>query len=159
MRAYESWAKLAAWTLVALIAFATLGPLDDRPHLTRDPQVERTLAYVALGFAFALAYPRRPLAVALGVAASVAGLEWAQHLAPGRHAHLRDAGAKALGAGVGLGGGFLVRLCLDWAVPTRRRRRVSEERGRPHARSARPGPPRPGASAATGGRGPPARAR
>ena len=94
-------ARLAAWSLVAAIAFVTLGPLRDRPSLSTDPQSERFLAYLSLGFVFAIAYPRHRAAVVVGVVGCALGLELGQRLTPNRHGELRDATAKALGGVIG----------------------------------------------------------
>jgi VanZ family protein len=93
--------QFVGWALAALITYASLGPVRDRPRTTRDPQVERLLAYAALGAALALAYPNRKRWVALGVALLAALLELGQLLVPGRDGHVRDAMAKIIGGLVG----------------------------------------------------------
>lgn len=94
--------RLATWTLVAGIVFVTLAPLQDRPRATQDPQVERFLAFFALGLLFAVSYPRRRAQICVALVVGAFGLEAAQHLTPDRHGALRDALAKSLGGVVGL---------------------------------------------------------
>jgi hypothetical protein len=86
----------AAWGMLALIAFWTLGPVADRPRLG-PPQLERFGAYFVLGALFVWAYGRPRLVASLLVAVAV-GLELAQLLVPGRDAGVPDAIAKSLGA-------------------------------------------------------------
>ena len=94
--------RFAAWALIAAIVFSTLGPIQDRPRLSSDPQLERFIAFLALGFVFGLAYPHRRVQVAIGVLLSAFGLEVAQRFTTDRHGELRDALAKVLGGLVGV---------------------------------------------------------
>ena len=48
--------RLFAWGLAAAIAFATLGPAEQRPHSTLGQNGEHALAFVLLGLAFGLAH-------------------------------------------------------------------------------------------------------
>jgi hypothetical protein len=105
--------RASAWTLLCLLAFATLGPLSYRPHITSDPQIERALAFLLTGAMFSAAYPRSRRATALGLLLAITGLELGQILVPGRDAHLRDAVAKAVGALVGVA----LSACLDRTIP------------------------------------------
>ena len=95
-------ARFAAWALVAVIVFVTLGPIRDRPTFSFDPQLERAIAFFALGFAFSVAYPRRRVQVAVGVLACAFVLEAGQRLTTDRHGHLHDALAKAVGGILGI---------------------------------------------------------
>lgn len=95
-------ARCAAWALVAAITVVTLGPLRERPILSYDAQLERAIAFFALGFVFTVAYPRRRSQVLLGVLICAFALEAAQRLTPDRHGHLRDALAKAGGGLLGV---------------------------------------------------------
>ena len=113
--------QIAAWIVLLGIGLVTLVPLRSRPTLSIDPQTERFLAYMALGFAFALAYPRRRVVVAVSMVACALGLEAAQHLTRDRHSHLRDALAKALG---GLVGVLAVDVSQRYATPRGVRRRA-----------------------------------
>ena len=101
-RRWRSWPWLAvACALAVVIAFATLCPLQWRPHLTENPDQERFLAFLALGFAAKLAFPRKHLVTVGAVVALAVGLEMAQGLVPGRYSRLWDAAVKALGAVTG----------------------------------------------------------
>lgn len=94
-------AMAAGWLLAAAIVVMTLGPLEDRPQLG-NAQVERFAAYLVLALVFAVAYPRRPGFVALGLVAAVAVLEVGQGLAPHRDPRFVDAVVKAAGALAGV---------------------------------------------------------
>ena len=95
--------KLIAWCLAAAVAFATLGPPGTRPHSSSLGQDgEHALAFVLLGIAFGLAYPRSRLSTAAMVVGLTGLLEILQFLAPGRHARLTDFLVDALAACVGL---------------------------------------------------------
>ena len=93
------WMGLTALGLLA-IAFVTLCPIGMRPHLAGGDE-ERFAAFLALGFLAGRAAGRRGLAATAAVALLAFGLEYAQELAPGRHAALSDAVVKALGGVVG----------------------------------------------------------
>jgi hypothetical protein len=95
------WLLFAA-AAMAVISAATLCPIHERPHLFANPDLERFAALALLGFAAKLAFPRRHLWTIFGLALVVAGLEAAQHLVPGRHAHLHDAVVKAIGVATGV---------------------------------------------------------
>ncbi len=121
--------RAAAWALLCLLAFFTLCPIDYRPHLTADPQVERALAYFLTGSAFGCAYPRRRRVAAGGLVFAVAALEAAQLLVPGRDGHVRDAAAKALGAL----GGLAFTAAAAWLVQAISGRQGSSPDVIPHA--------------------------
>ena len=90
----------APWLLSLGIIFATLCPQGLRPRLA-DAQVERFGAYFVTASAFVIAYPRRWLAVTLGIAAAAILLELGLLITPGRDAGVPDAIAKALGGVTG----------------------------------------------------------
>jgi len=94
------WMGLTAFGLLA-IAFVTLCPIWMRPHLAGGDE-ERFAAFLALGFLAGRAAGRRGLAATAAVVLLAFGLEYAQELAPGRHAALSDAVVKALGGVVGV---------------------------------------------------------
>jgi hypothetical protein len=56
--------RIWAWLLAVAVTFATLGPPQLRPHADAFGHAgEHTLAFVLVGFAFGVAYPRhRPVA-------------------------------------------------------------------------------------------------
>jgi VanZ family protein len=94
--------RIFAWLLAAAVTFATLGPPGYRPHADISHDAEHALAFILVGLAFALAYPRqRPLVAVLSVAATGV-LELLQLFAPGRHARLEDFAVDALAALAGL---------------------------------------------------------
>jgi len=123
------WLLLAALAL-SVIVFATLCPMRLRPHLFANPDLERFAAYAGLGFAAKLAFPRKHFVTILGLGLVAAGLEAAQHLAPGRDAHLRDAIVKALGAAAGVQFGLA---CLIVRRGLAKRIRLGLEAHRPAA--------------------------
>ena len=95
------WLALAAG-VIAVIAYATLCPIEWRPRLTADPNQERLAAFALLGFAAKLAFPRRHGRVLAGAVLVAVGLEAAQMFIPGRDARVSDALVKALGAALGV---------------------------------------------------------
>jgi len=104
--------RLFAWCLAAAIAFATLGPAQQRPHSSLGQNGEHALAFVLLGLAFGLAHTRNRSLTAAFVFAFTGAIEILQFWAPGRHARLGDFVVDALAAGVGLA----VAAALDWKI-------------------------------------------
>jgi hypothetical protein len=103
------FSRTAALALLAIIVFATLSPIQMRPHIA-DANLERGLAYVLLGLAIAIGFPKRLYQVAIFVICTAGVLEMLQIIDPGRHARFLDAFLKASAgiAGIALGH-FLVR--------------------------------------------------
>ncbi|MBV8923793.1 MAG: VanZ family protein [Bradyrhizobium sp.] len=102
--------RIFAWLLAAAVTFATLGPASYRPHANITHDGEHALAFVLLGLAFALAYPRhRTLSAAISVVL-IGVLELMQLFAPGRHARLEDFVVDALAALVG----FTLAALVGW---------------------------------------------
>ncbi|WP_292567310.1 hypothetical protein [Mesorhizobium sp.] len=99
--------RITALALLAIIIFATLSPIQMRPHLA-EANVERALAYVLLGFALAIGFPNRLYQVVIFVAVTAGMLELLQLIDPGRHARLIDALVKALAGVVGVVAGHLI---------------------------------------------------
>lgn len=93
--------RLAALALLALITFATLSPIQLRPHLG-DANIERALAYVMLGVALALGFPSRVVQTVIFVCAVAGVLEFLQLFDPGRHARVADALVKAAAGVAGI---------------------------------------------------------
>src|ERR1700722_16053410 len=52
---------VAAWTLLAFIAYATISPIQARPTLFASPSFERLAAFTVLGVLFCLAYCKAPM--------------------------------------------------------------------------------------------------
>jgi|SRR5215469_16236860 VanZ family protein len=104
--------RIFAWLLAAAVTFATLGPPELRPHSNLGQDGEHTLAFILVGLAFAVAYPRhRPSAAGLSVIL-IGVLELLQFVAPGRHPRLEDFVVDALAALAG----FAIVGVIDWAV-------------------------------------------
>ena len=104
--------RIIAWLLTAAVTFATLGPPSYRPHSALGQDAEHALAFVLVGLAFGLAYPRRRLLTA-GVAVILIGvLELLQLWMPGRHARLEDFVVDALAACAGIA----VAAGLSWLM-------------------------------------------
>src|SRR4029450_11353478 len=96
--------RLFAWGLAAAIAYATLGPAQQRPHSNLGQNGEHGLAFVLLGLAFGLAYPPPPPPAAAFLIGYTGLIEILQLWAPGRHARLSDFVVDALAESVGLAG-------------------------------------------------------
>jgi VanZ family protein len=103
--------RLFAWLLAAAITFATLGPASYRPHSELGQDGEHALAFVLVGLAFGLAYPRQRLRATAIATAAIAAIEILQLWAPGRHARLEDFLVDAFAACAG----FLMTAAFDWA--------------------------------------------
>jgi hypothetical protein len=93
---------VAAWTLLAFIAYATISPIQARPTLFASPSFERLAAFTVLGALFCLAYPRHIVVVCLIVLGSAVLLELAQLLTPDRHGRIQDAIIKMMGGALGI---------------------------------------------------------
>ena len=93
---------VAAWTLLAFIAYATISPIQARPTLFASPSFERLVAFTVLGALFCLAYPRHIVVVCLIVLGSAVLLELAQLLTPDRHGRIQDAIIKMMGGALGI---------------------------------------------------------
>ena len=103
---------LVAWVLLAATAFATLSPVDLRPHLT-SPDLERFGTFAALGLVFGFAYGKTgPWVAPVIVVGSAFGLEMLQLIDPTRDGRISDALFKAagglLGCAIGYGGRRLI---------------------------------------------------
>lgn len=100
--------RILAWLLLAGLIFVTLAPVNLRPSTPAPTQVERALALFVVGLAFAIAYPRRLLLVAVIVLGATVLLEVLQLMAPSRHGRVVDVAVKLTGAVAGLGIGWLI---------------------------------------------------
>lgn len=110
-------AATLAWATLIFIAYATLSPIAQRPHIGSFVQLERFGAFLTIGFLFALAYRRQLLVVLVFMAALALGLEVFQLLAPGRHARLLDLLVKISGGAVGVFFGWLAFYApLKWLL-------------------------------------------
>ncbi len=104
----DKFSKPVAWLLLAAIIFVTVSPIGLRPHTITSVNIDRALAYLVVGLAFALAYPRHWLMVGALLVIGAVGIEFLQYLSPTRHARIHDAAVKAVGACVGVLIGMLV---------------------------------------------------
>jgi VanZ family protein len=112
--------RLIAWLLAAAVTFATLGPPQCRPHADLGHDGEHALAFVLVGLAFGLAYPRQRRQTTAWATLMIGGLELLQLWVPGRHARLEDFLVDALAACAGLA----VAAGLDWALQRARQANV-----------------------------------
>jgi uncharacterized membrane protein len=104
----SKFVAVAAWTLLAFIAYATISPIQARPILLTSASFERLAAFAVLGGLFFLAYPRHIVLVFLIVFGSAVLLEIAQLLTPDRHGRIQDAIAKMTGGALGIVSGRAV---------------------------------------------------
>jgi VanZ family protein len=104
--------RIFAWLLAAAVTFATLGPPRFRPHSDLGQDGEHAFAFVLVGLAFGLAYPRQRLLTSAISVVMIGVIEILQLWAPGRHARFEDFVVDALTACVGL----TVAAGLDWAT-------------------------------------------
>jgi len=104
--------RIFAWLLAAAVTFATLGPPQYRPYADITHDGEHALAFVLVGLAFALAYPRQRRWVT-GLSVILIGLlELLQLFVPGRHARFEDFLVDALAALAGIA----LAIVLGWLV-------------------------------------------
>jgi hypothetical protein len=103
---------IAAWTAFALIVFVTVSPIDMRPVVTADPDIERFAAFALLGLLFGLAYPRRLVVDASFVMIAAGVLEAFQLMTPDRHGHIADAFVKAAGGAFGVAIALIILIIL-----------------------------------------------
>jgi VanZ family protein len=104
--------RIIAWLLTAAVTFATLGPAPLRPHSDLGQDGEHALAFVLVGLAFGLAYPRRRLLTTAMAVVLIGVLELLQLWMPGRHARLEDFVVDALAACAGIAAAAI----LDWLM-------------------------------------------
>jgi VanZ family protein len=99
--------SITAWTSLIYIAFATLAPISERPHVA-GVHFEHVVAFAILGMLFFLTYPRQIVLVCVIVVGSAVLLEVLQMLTPDRHGRLTDAAEKIAGGAVGIAVGRTV---------------------------------------------------
>src|ERR1700722_4240139 len=97
VRMFHKLIAVAAWTVLAFIAYATISPIQDRPTLPASSSFEHLAAFAVLGALFCLAYPRHMALVCLIVLGGAVLLEFAQLLTPDRHGRIQDAIEKVAG--------------------------------------------------------------
>lgn len=96
-----------AWLLLLVLLYVTVSPIEMRPITGSSPNLERLVAFAAVGFVFVFAYPRHWLLVICLIVGTAFAFELAQLLAPGRHAQMKDAVIKAAGGGLGVSVGLV----------------------------------------------------
>lgn len=96
-----------AWLLLAAVAFVTLAPIGFRPNSGLSPSIERFVAFGAVGFLFALAYPHRLWLIVVLVLGAAVGFEALQLLSASRHGRLFDLAVKLAGGGLGIAAGVI----------------------------------------------------
>jgi VanZ family protein len=94
--------RIFAWLLAAAVTFATLGPPRFRPQSNLGQDGEHALAFVLIGLAFGVAYPKNRSLVAAMAVAGIGLVEILQLWMPGRHARWEDFIVDALAACAGL---------------------------------------------------------
>lgn len=100
--------KLLAWAALAFVIFATVSPIELRPHDVLPVNLDRALAFAVLCALFVMAYPRHFMLVAAIIIVGAFAIEFLQYLEPSRHPRLHDAIIKAVGAAIGMLGGWLI---------------------------------------------------
>jgi VanZ family protein len=102
---------LSFLVVAAVIAFATLAPVELRPR-TGHVHFERIFAYLLLGGSLSLAFPRKPALVVGALIILACGLEYAQTFIPTRDGRIPDAVEKCVGAVIGAAMGLgVTRFC------------------------------------------------
>jgi hypothetical protein len=104
---------IAAWTAFAVIVFVTISPLEMRPVVTADPNIERFVAFALVGLLFGLAYPRRLVVDASFVMIAAGLLEAFQLMIRDRHGHIADAFVKAAGGAFGVATALTILIMLE----------------------------------------------
>ena len=105
VRMFQKLLIVAAWTVLAFIAYASISPIQDRPTLPTSfgfDGFDHLAAFALLGALFHLAYPRQIVFVCLVVLGSAVLLEFAQLLTADRHARTQDAIEKMTGGAAGI---------------------------------------------------------
>jgi VanZ family protein len=104
----QKFVTIVAWAAIALVAYVTVSPIEQRPTLPAPAGFEHVAAFAIIGALFCLAYPRQTVLVCFIVIGSAILLELAQLLTPDRHGRLRDAVEKMAGGIAGI----VVARCL-----------------------------------------------
>src|SRR3981081_4602981 len=102
VRMFHKFIAVAAWTVLAFIAYATISPIQDRPTLPTSSSFEHLAAFAVLGTLFCAAYPRQIVLVCLIVLGGPVLLEIMQLLTPDRHGRIQDAIEKMASGLVGI---------------------------------------------------------
>jgi VanZ family protein len=111
-----SIARIAAWSLVALIVALSVVPPSLRPETGVPHDLEHFTIYFVTGFAFALGYDLRRALLAPLLVIFTGAIEIAQLFVPGRHARLSDFIVDAFAVCVGLVSATLVNRSCRYKV-------------------------------------------
>ena len=95
-------ARIAGWFLAALVTLLSLVPPWLRPESGASHNLEHLAIFAVTGFAFGLAYNRRPALVMVALVIFAGAIEVAQLFVPGRHARLSDFIVDALALCLGV---------------------------------------------------------
>ena len=95
-------ARIAAWSLAAVIVILSLVPSTLRPETGAPHSLEHFAIFAATGFAFGLGYKRRHDLIAILLVIFSGAIEIAQLFVQGRHARLGDFIIDAVAACIGL---------------------------------------------------------
>jgi hypothetical protein len=101
-RMFQKYIIIAAWTVLGLIACATISPIQYRPTSPMPSSIEHLAAFAVLGSLFCVAYPRYMLFACLIVVGSAVLLEFVQLLTPDRDGRIQDLIEKMAGGAVGI---------------------------------------------------------
>jgi hypothetical protein len=104
---------IAAWAALGLIVLVTIAPLEMRPGVTADPDIERFAAFAVVGLLFGLAYPNRLVIDASFVVIAAGVLEAIQLITRDRHGHFADAFVKAAGGAFGVAIALIILVTLE----------------------------------------------
>jgi hypothetical protein len=102
--------KILPWSALAFVVFATVSPIEMRPHDFLPVNVDRAGAFAVMAFLFVIAYPRHWKLCALLLLLGAGGIELLQFISPSRHANPNDALIKAAGAAIGCVAGWGINL-------------------------------------------------
>jgi VanZ family protein len=93
---------IAAWLLLAVVITLSLVPPAWRPVSGLPHDLEHAAIFLAMGLAFARAYPGHRYALALTAIMFVGVLEMLQRIVPGRHARMSDFAVDAASVCIGI---------------------------------------------------------
>jgi uncharacterized membrane protein YoaK (UPF0700 family) len=82
--------RSVAWLFVCAIAVFTLAPVQFRPVTAAPVSLERFAAFVAIGAAFCLGYPKHRLRILVLLIGIVGFFEVIQNYVPSHHGRLPD---------------------------------------------------------------------
>jgi VanZ family protein len=94
--------RITAWLLLAAVITLSLVPPGWRPVSGLPHGVEHAAIFLAMGLAFARAYPGHRGALALTAITFVGVLEVLQRIVPGRHARMSDFVVDAASVCIGI---------------------------------------------------------